>query len=1525
MRTKLTKAVLLIAILALVVMCFVACGNTKTFSVTIMDGETELATLSVADGATVDFSGKVAKDGYVLKGLFYDAEFKQAFNTENEITGDLLLYAKFEKVTYTITVKSNGGSDVAPVTVAPGATYTLTAPERAGYTFLGYTYVDDNDEDQPFPLTGTYNIDGNTRVYAQWAINTYSVTLRDGISATPTVLSVEYGKKAAFPADPTKAGNTFTGWFEENATTAFDKNAAITANVALTARYSVNSYKIFVTTNGGSAIDDITVEYGAEYQIPSPSKAGYAFAGYTYTNDEGVQAFPQRGNYTFDKNTRVTAQWTINTYTVTLNDGISAAPTVLTVEYGKTAVFPADPTKAGNTFTGWFKDGATVKFDKLTAITEDVTLTARYSVNSYTITASNYEFTQQVEYGAAYTLPTKAAVLEEKAGVWSDFNGWLVNGQLVDYTGTYSWTTDIIVTADYVRDPMYLKSTVSFFDGTRLMGSIIVDDGDTVASKIGTINTAKTGYEFVKWHEENTDEAFDANTVINADLNLYAIYNANNYTITIIPNGGTGTTLYNVTYGSAYGLAALTKTGYSFDKYLDNENEEFDLTGTYEIAGSIVLNATYTRNTVTVTFYQEDESLWQGAELFQYQTLTDAAVATPEKIGYTFSHWSTTKDGADYGMDTPIEKDIEALYPVYTANVYKITMVLNGGEGATSVNVPYGAVPSIVAPTKKGYDFTGWLYNETDPFDPTAVYLTAGNIEISAGWLKDEQAFVREDNYFKERDNSEDEYTFVFLTDYTYDFSGQSISTTDGGEYFDFTDGEHTVMKMKKATPDGTTFSLTVGDKTRQARVVKNVYIMGTGSVYNQMIANIDESDLFMTTIANQNDYVMDAGREDFRPDITAKTKKDGNYYEMTFADAYLQIARVESLTDHQDYTSECSIDGTVINFSDELPLNDVYAVEISSKYAPNDITTITLKVRLNDGVNVYNNVELKAAYADTNVRKINILRNIDAELADDEYYLDRGGHGRSTETITIRKGETTKTLTVDGGTPYNDFGHSVYVRDVMSGDDSVVINGNYFSINGSKLPYIDNSHDNYGAEGSKYTTGNSNRIANVQVGIFLYRCADLKSPTGVSRKYVDGTVSMNNLRITGNYIPEYQDYEQDLGDGGLPLLKMSAAYIGVIVRGGTMNMDNVSITETGMGFMLHGGVSGYDEPGKIDGIKGQTQPGETQACVLNFANSMIDLSWANGIYAFDLCTMNLTHSKIGRSCGAAIHADDRPYTMNGIPVEQALSLGYSELSTKLLLDRYTADNIKNWVIGTEAWFVAYNMSKLATDTKGDIQDQVTAATGGVMQFVKNDDGEKMNFAIIVKETEVTGWDTTERERDVHHGPSLDLTIVDGGFSFFYHDQDELMTMAAELLPELAQYTDAVQKGQDATALYAQLMSIGNDVDDGDTTGGEGRDTFTEWFGYMNDQFIDYGTAAYTQNAEGMATAMANITNAQMQMLLKYYTYKVTSYGKNLGSSNLAGAVNDFNTLMALGRPYVVNGVGFIKVAFPVYYAHEVA
>ncbi len=124
-------------------------------------------------------------------------------------------------------------------------------------------------------------------------------------------------------------------------------------------------------------------------------------------------------------------------YTVTFDSyGGTPVPPAQEVEYGLTATKPADPTLKGYTFAFWYlgedEQNATA-YDFDTPVTENITLTAKWNINKYTVTFDSYGGTpvppaQEVEYGHTATEPAAP----EKTGY--TFDGWYLGDEKYDFS-----------------------------------------------------------------------------------------------------------------------------------------------------------------------------------------------------------------------------------------------------------------------------------------------------------------------------------------------------------------------------------------------------------------------------------------------------------------------------------------------------------------------------------------------------------------------------------------------------------------------------------------------------------------------------------------------------------------------------------------------------------------------------------------------------------------------------------------------------------------------------------------------------------------------------------------------------------------------------------------------------------------------------------------------------------------------------------------------------------------------------------
>ncbi len=103
------------------------------------------------------------------------------------------------------------------------------------------------------------------------------------------------------PADPTKEGYTFIGWY--NGESEWNFETPVTADLTLTAKWQLNQYTITFDTAGGSEVPSITQDYGTAITPPAaPTRTGYTFVGWDRESPTTMPA----GDMT------ITARWTEN-------------------------------------------------------------------------------------------------------------------------------------------------------------------------------------------------------------------------------------------------------------------------------------------------------------------------------------------------------------------------------------------------------------------------------------------------------------------------------------------------------------------------------------------------------------------------------------------------------------------------------------------------------------------------------------------------------------------------------------------------------------------------------------------------------------------------------------------------------------------------------------------------------------------------------------------------------------------------------------------------------------------------------------------------------------------------------------------------------------------------------------------------------------------------------------------------------------------------------------------------------------
>ena len=213
----------------------------------------------------------------------------------------------------------------------------------------------------------------NLELYAVWS-DAYTVTLRNGDTDTTVLVPQNSAIGSRIPADPTKKGYTFEGWF--NGEEKLTAETVISGDVIYTAQWSPITYTIaFSGGEGGQgAMDSIPATYDQEVTLPKNTftRPGYYFNGWSTSSGASSGSYADEKpvkNLTTKQGETVTlyAAWYGLPVNVTLHPNYDGAENgtrtcVVGSNYnyilkeGGGTKFDAieDPVRTGYIFDGWF-------------------------------------------------------------------------------------------------------------------------------------------------------------------------------------------------------------------------------------------------------------------------------------------------------------------------------------------------------------------------------------------------------------------------------------------------------------------------------------------------------------------------------------------------------------------------------------------------------------------------------------------------------------------------------------------------------------------------------------------------------------------------------------------------------------------------------------------------------------------------------------------------------------------------------------------------------------------------------------------------------------------------------------------------------------------------------------------------------------------------------------------------------------------------------------------------------------------
>lgn len=227
------------------------------------------------------FDGSVTNGGTISGGAFTGPVWNNGIISGGQFTGSVVNRGTITNGTFGGEVTNEGGRSFG---VISGGTFNGKVTNKND--------ISDSPEETPAKISGgTFN--GKV-------IGAYTVTFQSE-GGSEVASQIRANTPAARPADPTKEGYTFIGWY--NGESEWDFETPVTADLTLTAKWQINRYTITFDTAGGSEVPSITQDYGTAITAPAnPTKTGYTFAGW----DKTIPTTMPAGDMT------ITARWTEN-------------------------------------------------------------------------------------------------------------------------------------------------------------------------------------------------------------------------------------------------------------------------------------------------------------------------------------------------------------------------------------------------------------------------------------------------------------------------------------------------------------------------------------------------------------------------------------------------------------------------------------------------------------------------------------------------------------------------------------------------------------------------------------------------------------------------------------------------------------------------------------------------------------------------------------------------------------------------------------------------------------------------------------------------------------------------------------------------------------------------------------------------------------------------------------------------------------------------------------------------------------
>lgn len=675
-------------------------------------------------------SGKITKIVFDCNTNDYATALKNSIGTISGAT----VSSSSDKVTVTFT------NAVASFTVTLSSAQvrmdalTVTA---GGGTITTYSNYVTNCCATPVPTNGSYTSVSGTEVQLKWngSASRYHITCANPIIDAHT-------ESTSYMVSSLTECEEYTFYVSAD-----PKEGCESEAITITAQPFSGAKTVTFNYNGnGQANTTSSTSCGnTSITLPTPSWTGYRFMGWFNAASGGIKIGEAGASYKPTDDITLYAQWE-KEYTVTYNanGGSTTCANGNYIEGETVIVCTTNPSRTGHTFTGWtYSPDVIITDGKFVMPASDVTITAQWQVNSYTVTwnpnggnwGDNTDNTDNIvetyEYGATIVQPAAP----QRDGY--RFTGWNYSIPATMPAGNATYT------AQWKQN-----YTITFYDGSDVTPWTQTKDAESInlTEYVGTL--ACDDYQFAGWSTADTkynDEPANITTWVTgtytptANIHLYAVYVKGDLATDFTLNCDGG--VYEIwEKGHNQHMAGRQNGGgdkFYTTEYWDANNSEsngapFTITK--------VADQTYTLQNadgqyITRDSYYEDEleieETWENADRYKW-TISNGTngtwrftnkAATSYALVYYDNRYFELRSASSVTAGNTTTYDLEltpAASNVYQSNPncgpYYIIFNTHGGEFIQG-EYPYGEEKTGLTETTEskfpaaeleGYTFAGW-------------------------------------------------------------------------------------------------------------------------------------------------------------------------------------------------------------------------------------------------------------------------------------------------------------------------------------------------------------------------------------------------------------------------------------------------------------------------------------------------------------------------------------------------------------------------------------------------------------------------------------------------------------------------------------------------------------------------------------------------------------------------------------------------------------------------------------------------